>query len=102
MTCFSHSVVGLIEIEPQELAFGISGRPRDDATLESWFEHIAVNAIPAVEGCGRSRPDAAYPVLCASGRFSREIDFSGSNSVRADLGRLVEDLQIEYERLVAS
>lgn len=102
MTCFSHSLVGLMEIEPRELALGISESPRDDATLESWFESIAVSTIPGAESCERHRPGAAYPLLCASGRFSRGSHSSGSNSVRADLGRLVEDLQFEYERLVAS
>ena len=102
MTCFSHSVLGLMEIEPRELAIGSLDRPRDEATLESWFENIAISPIPAAKDRERRHAPAACPVLCASGRFSRGIDSSSSNTVRADLGRLVEDLQMEYERLIAS
>ena len=101
MTCFSHSLVGLIEIEPRELAIGISDSSHDDATLESWFENFVLSTIPAAEGRDQ-RCTAPYPVLCASGRFSGDSHARGSNAVRADLGRLVEDLQIEYERLIAS
>ena len=81
MTCFSHSLVGLIEVE--------SSAFRSDApTLEAWFAGMA--------GATGSGEKCAPRLFCARGRLSR----TGSSMIDADLGQLVADLDAEYERLL--
>jgi len=86
MTCFSHSLIGLIEIEPRSAGADLPARTGDCSTLQGWLE-TANSAAP-------------YPVMCASGRFNRSAKAGITSSVRADLAQLVDDLQAEYERVL--
>jgi hypothetical protein len=82
--------VGTIRIEPT--AAEPPQPSGDDSTLELLFEAFAQSGILAEGG---------QPLrLVAASRFSRGASPAGTQaSVRADLARLLEDLQAEYDEL---
>ena len=89
-------VIGTIAIQPRHgLGGALLPLEADDSSLEALLTSLVQSASHA-EGRGDS------PVhLVASGRLSRFSfgEESDSELIRADLARLVEDLEAEYDRL---
>jgi len=89
-------VIGTIALLPRSVA-GDAHQPReaDDSSLEALLASLVqCQTLADGDGDGRVR-------LIASGRLSRFAfgDISDNDIIRADLARLVEDLESEYDRL---
>lgn len=72
-------------------------RAADDSSLDSWLASL----VSGPQAAGDDEPVLLRLVACTRlSRFSAMDDFSGA-MIRADLVRLVDDLDAEYDRLVA-
>lgn len=81
MSCYSHSLVGVIEVE--------SRPPANDApTLQSWFDDAAAQS---------DRDAQCIRTLYGPGTRSERAGFG---VMRADIDQLLADLEVEFERLV--
>lgn len=85
-------VVGTIRIEP--LVDGSAARAADDSSLGTLLADFAHRESLAEE----QRPIR----LIAAGRLSRSSAGPETQAVRADLVRLIEDLEAEYDELQAN
>jgi len=67
----------------------------DDSSLEALLASLIQGSSPAAHG------DSAQVRLIASGRLSRFMigNNEDGDTIRADLSRLTEDLEAEYDRL---
>ena len=87
-------VIGTIALLPRSGA-GDAPREADDSSLEALLASLVhCQTLADGDGSGPAR-------LIASGRLSRFVfgEASDSVTIRADLARLVEDLESEYDRL---
>ena len=95
MTDFSSPIVGTITMEPRmSIDKGRLAAPlADDSTLDALLASLA--QCPSLADADQ------WPRLVACTRLSRFIgpDAVAGENIRADLARLVEDLENEYERL---
>jgi hypothetical protein len=98
MTDFTSPIVGTITMEPRlSITEGRLPAPlADDSTLEALLASFAHS--PSLANADAGPRLVACTRLC---RFAGPDDI-GSEAIRADLARLVEDLESEYERLAAA
>jgi hypothetical protein len=92
----SANIVGTIALQPKHSSDRqFLCRAADDSSLDSLLESLAL--LPSL-AC-----DEPAPVrLVASARLSRfAMDDLAGVTIRADLARLVDDLEVEYDRLAA-
>ena len=89
----SSPVIGTIAMQPRH-GLGLLPLEADDSSLQALLTSL-------VQGSAVSAAGDAPVRLVASGRFSRFAfgDTGEADLIRADLARLVEDLEAEYDRL---
>ena len=102
MTDFTSPIVGTITMEPRlSIDEGRLAAPlADDSTLDALLTSLA--QCPSLAGPSLADADQ-WPRLVACTRLCRFIgsEAVAGEDIRADLARLVEDLESEYERLAA-
>jgi hypothetical protein len=97
MTDFTSPIVGTITMEPRlSIDVGRHAAPlADDSTLDALLTSLA--QCPSLADADQRPRLVACTRLC---RFFGSEAVAGED-IRADLARLVEDLESEYERLAA-